>query len=134
MLRFHKQEAEEGMNLTPLIDVIFILLIFFMISTQFKSYTLPLELPEAGNTSSPELNDPLQISIDEEGLIYVEDRIVALEEMRQAVALEFSKNPDLVLVLDCHRETVFEKVLMVLSEVKDAGVSNIHFRHETLRD
>ena len=134
MLRFHSPETEEGMNLTPLIDVVFILLIFFIISTQFKTHSLPLDLPEAGGKSTTPVNDPLQISIDREGLLYLEGTVLELSELSERISDAYSKDPGLVLVLDSHRETVFETVLMVLSEVKDAGITNIHFRHEALRD
>lgn len=62
-MKFKRQsQPEEGLNLTPLIDVVFLLLIFFMVSTSFQKEThMTIDLPEASATSS--LKDPQQIEV-----------------------------------------------------------------------
>jgi biopolymer transport protein ExbD len=68
-LKFRRQRREEvGINLTPLIDVVFLLLIFFMVSTTFTRETqLNIDLPEAEGTLAEPSQDQIEILIDEQG-------------------------------------------------------------------
>lgn len=68
-MRFRRQPREiEGLNLTPLIDVVFLLLIFFMVSTTFTKEThLSIELPEAQGQTSTEAAEQVEILISAEG-------------------------------------------------------------------
>jgi len=68
-LKFRRQRREEvGINLTPLIDVVFLLLIFFMVSTTFTRETqLSIDLPEASGALKETLGEKIEILIDENG-------------------------------------------------------------------
>jgi biopolymer transport protein ExbD len=68
-LRFRRQRSEEvGINLTPLIDVVFLLLIFFMVSTTFTRETqLSIDLPEAEGTVKESSERQIEILVDEAG-------------------------------------------------------------------
>jgi biopolymer transport protein ExbD len=135
VLRFpSRANEEEQPNLTSLIDVIFILLIFFMISTQFKKAQLPLELPAVEGRASRELDLSLVISIDENRRIYLGETPVDLKDIEEVLTAERSTNPEISLIMDCHRDISIEYVLNVLAEVKNAGIQSIKFRHESIRD
>jgi biopolymer transport protein ExbD len=68
-LKFRRQQAEEvGINLTPLIDVVFLLLIFFMVSTTFtREAHLSIDLPEAEGKPVEEEENQIEILVDETG-------------------------------------------------------------------
>ena len=68
-MNFRRQRLEEvGVNLTPLIDVVFLLLIFFMVSTSFTRETqLTIDLPEASGTARESAERQIEILIDEQG-------------------------------------------------------------------
>ncbi|MFV0277100.1 MAG: ExbD/TolR family protein [Parahaliea sp.] len=68
-MKFHRRAREEvGINLTPLIDVVFLLLIFFMVSTTFTREThLSIDLPEASGEPGEISGDQLEVLIDEAG-------------------------------------------------------------------
>ena len=67
-----KEEEEVGVNLTPLIDVVFILLLFFMVTTTFNRHSeLRIDLPEASSESQPEQQKQLEIAIDASGTYFV---------------------------------------------------------------
>jgi len=68
-LRFRRQQAAEvGVNLTPLIDVVFLLLIFFMVSTTFTRETqLTLDLPEAAGEPRAVTEQQVEVLVDEDG-------------------------------------------------------------------
>jgi biopolymer transport protein ExbD len=73
-MRFRNQTVEDdsGVNLTPLIDVVFLLLIFFMVSTTFDTTSeLKIELPEASAQKKMNQKNPITILIDPRGFYYI---------------------------------------------------------------
>jgi biopolymer transport protein ExbD len=76
-MNFQKRSVEEdvNINLTPLIDVVFLLLIFFMVSTTFDTTSqLKIKLPEASTTESPETAQKINLMIDVKGNFFVNSR------------------------------------------------------------
>ena len=74
-----------GINVTPLVDVVLVLLIVLMVTAQYAaSQALPLELPKASTGESSEAR-PLAISLDASGAIYLEGQRLSKDELRQRV-------------------------------------------------
>lgn len=120
-----------GMNLTPLIDVIFILLIFFMIATQFKQNSLPLDLPRSSGEKREDSN-AVVLAISGDGEISLRGEIVTREQLKNALYDLKQNKPDLALVLACDRNLFFETVVQILEEVKSAGIEKIGIRHDQM--
>jgi biopolymer transport protein ExbD len=83
-LRFRRQRAGEvGVNLTPLIDVVFLLLIFFMVSTTFtRESQLTLDLPEASGSPREAPEEQVEILVDEQGRYRVNGQALVDARMR----------------------------------------------------
>ncbi|WP_022960117.1 ExbD/TolR family protein [Spongiibacter tropicus] len=83
-MKFRRQRIDDGgINLTPLIDVVFLLLIFFMVSTTFtKESRLQLELPTADGNPAIEQPESLEIVIDAKGQYQINDRRLGKASMR----------------------------------------------------
>lgn len=81
-MKFSRQKPEEvSVNLTPLIDVVFLLLIFFMVSTTFRSEThLEIDLPDAGGVRAEVVQDNLEIVISEQGLYSINGTALAVSD------------------------------------------------------
>ena len=78
-LRQTHGDDEPAVNLTPLIDVVFILLIFFMVSTTFqKESEIKIELPEASSEPVEEQDESLEIVIDADGHYFIDEQQVGL--------------------------------------------------------
>lgn len=132
MLEFKgwKQDSEEmEVNITSMIDVIFILLIFFMISTQFKKNSLPLDLPQSQNKGQQDT--VLVLSVNQEKL-ELDGKSISLEELEPQLGVHYQQNPELTLSLECHKETQFQRVVDVLGRIQGAGISKIGIVHETM--
>lgn len=108
-MKFQRQQREEvNVNLTPLIDVVFLLLIFFMVSTTFtKESHLEIDLPEASDAApSEDLPTMIEVVIDEEGNYSVNGQaLVNTQEktLRQAINLQVkdqSNKPPLIITAD----------------------------------
>jgi biopolymer transport protein ExbD len=77
------EEDEPEVNLTPLIDVVFLLLIFFMVSTTFEQQSrIQIELPEATATAAETEDETLEIVIDSQGRYFIGERQVVNSEVK----------------------------------------------------
>ena len=127
---FSRYEEELVVNITSLIDVIFILLIFFMVSTQFKRSSLPLDLPRSENaTQERNTTKVLAVTADR---MELDGDAVTLEALEDRLASLFAHEPELVLSLECERTVEFERIVQILTKVQAAGISRIGIVHEPL--
>jgi len=91
----HKDETVE-VNLTPLIDVVFLLLIFFMVTTTFDHHArLKVSLPEASTKATQQQDNPLVLAIDARGNYFLNDRQIVnqqLDTLKQAIQKVLSQD------------------------------------------
>ena len=129
-MRLQDQEHEEPeINLTSLIDVVFLLLIFFMVSTTFDRQALiRLDLPEAATAESEAVPDLIEIVITAQGQLFVGDGLV-IEPVRAAVqaalAERLSERPDAPVVLRADAEAPHRLVVLVLDAAAAEGVRRV---------
>ncbi|MBQ9283384.1 MAG: biopolymer transporter ExbD [Treponema sp.] len=128
----HQNEEELSINITSLIDVIFILLIFFMVSTQFKKASIPLDLPKSEETEENTENDDTKVLAVNAEKMELDGKIVSMEDLQALLEEMFAQNPKLALSLECERTVDFEQVVQVLSKIQNAGISRIGIVHENL--
>lgn len=138
-MKFSDREDEEvQINLTPLIDVVFLLLIFFMVSTTFsRESELRIELPESRDEPVQERPDPvLVVEISAEGAYAVkgpdEDAARQLlgtdrQALHRALAAASGNQTDLVTVIRADRQTPHESVVRAMDMVRRLGHTNITF-------
>ena len=118
-------------NITPLLDLAFVLLIIFMITTPLMEQGLRLELPKSQVTdASPEKNDLKMVEVDPSGNYFLETQPVSLSTLQEALAAAFEQNPDLVLVIRGDLGATWGNIYAVLDGAKKLGMQNIYFRHE----
>lgn len=127
---FSRYEEELVVNITSLIDVIFILLIFFMVSTQFKRSSLPLDLPRSENTTQ-ERNTTKVLAVTADRM-ELDGEAVTLESLEDTLASLVTHEPELALSLECERTVEFERIVQILTKVQAAGISRIGIVHEPL--
>ena len=136
-MRFVQRRSDPlEINLTPLIDVVFLLLIFFMVSTSFRLETqLNVELPAAASTSARAV-DPMVISISRDRIHAIDDRVLLKNDpnsiesgILQAIQ---SLSPDeIVLMADAN--TPHQSVVTVLDILSRAEVKNVQIRTQSMR-
>jgi len=117
---------EPEVNLTPLIDVVFILLIFFMVSTTFQRESeIKIELPEASSEPVEERKDSLEIVIDADGHYFIDDQQVVnteLETLKQAIQKSIGDQTDLPVVIRADRHTPYESVVRAMDATAKLGL------------
>lgn len=127
-LRQSSSEDPE-VNLTPLIDVVFILLIFFMVSTTFlKESEIKIELPEASGEPLEEHKEQLEIVIDAEGHYFIDQQQVVnteLETLKKAIQKYIGDQTELPVVIRADRTTPYEAVIRAMDATAQMGLLNM---------
>ncbi len=117
---------EPELNLTPLIDVVFILLIFFMVSTTFqKESEIKIELPEASADAVEEKKDVLELVIDAEGRYFIDQQQVVnteLETLKKAIGKFLGDRTGIPVVIRADRQTPYESVVRAMDATSQLGL------------
>ena len=113
-------------NVTPLVDVMLVLLIIFMVTAPLLTSAVPVNLPDSA--ANPLEQDPEQItiSIDQEGFIYIDDGLVEVGGFPQAIeslAAQHSEPP--LVTLRADRSLDYGRVIAVMGELNRAGFNSI---------
>lgn len=125
-----RYDEELVVNITSLIDVIFILLIFFMVSTQFKRSSLPLDLPQSEDTTQ-EQNTAKVLAVTAEA-IELDGSAVTLEALQSTLAALYVRDPEIAISLECERTVDFERIVQILTKIQAAGINRIGIVHDPL--
>lgn len=125
-LRSLRQEHQPKLMVIPMIDIIFFLLVFFIMSTLYMvdQQTIPINLPQA---SAAQSDKPLSIAVavTREGRIMFEQEEIPLELLKKRVQLELAKQHDVVFILRSDWQVEHGKVVEVLDELKLAGAHRV---------
>lgn len=129
------QGDEPEVNLTPLIDVVFILLIFFMVSTTFQRESeIKIELPEASAEPVEEKQEMLEIVIDADGHYFIDDQQVVnteLETLKKAIQKLRGDQTEIPVVIRADRSTPYEAVVRAMDATSQLGL--VHMSLATSR-
>ncbi|MFA7344262.1 MAG: biopolymer transporter ExbD [Terrimicrobiaceae bacterium] len=124
------QEEHFDLPLVPMIDMMLVLLIFFMVATTLKvtQPQLPVELPESAASLDVKV-DPqtLVIGIDRAGVKYVDGNPTTTEDMARRLRNEAGKDRSQAIRLDIDRETRYEQIVEVLELCQFEGLKNVGF-------
>mgnify|MGYP000497791190 FL=1 len=130
-LRPLKIEKKPSIMIIPMIDIIFFLLVFFMMSmlSMTARHTLDLDLPRA---SSAELTavKSLPVSITRDGTIYVEKEKISPEKFLRRIELEKERNPEMTVLLSADARSEHGDFLFVLDKLNAAGIQKISIAAE----
>ncbi len=122
-------KREMSINLTPLIDVVFLLLIFFMVSTSFTRETqIELELPKAEGTPLEIDVDVVEISVDSTGNFYVNKQALInsqIETVKKAIVKVSDGNTSLPLIISADAKAPYQAVITAMDAAGQEGFTNI---------
>ncbi len=122
------QDEQPTLNLTPMIDIVFLLIIFFMVGTKFAEMerTVQLEVPKVGDlgalSSAPEKR---VINVYNDGSIVVDRRSITLEQLRAELKSATAQYPELGVVVRGDGAGPFQNVASVLTACRQAGIDDM---------
>ena len=112
-------------NVTPLVDVMLVLLVVFMVTAPLLTVGVPVELPQ---TQAPPINEPkepLVITLNREGAVFISETTVPIEALVARLQSITGGNPDAVLYVRGDKEINYGRVLEVMSLVTAAGFHKV---------
>ena len=125
------QKENLDVNITPLIDVVFLLLIFFMVSTTFERESeIEIILPEATTNAKVADEFVLQVTVDAEGTFYVNSQRVIntkLETLMKAMKEVAGDREDPPIVLSADAKTPHQSVITVMDAARQLGFVHLNF-------
>ena len=125
---------EQELNMTPLIDCVFLLLIFFMVTTVFKQpYSLQVVLPEAQQAQIVE-EKKLVATITQDGRMEINRHLVTLDDLERVLLREKEGTRSLTLVVRTDQETPHKYLLDLFEVAKRVGIEKIPLATEDLRE
>lgn len=124
-----ERRDEIDLNLTPLIDVVFLLLIFFMVSTTFeKTSKLKIQLPEASAKAEQQADKKILVGIDVKGRYYINDRQLVnsqLKTLKLALMKVAGDNKDIPVVLRADAKTPHQSVVTAMDAASQLGLTRL---------
>ncbi len=117
-----KPSEEPRIDLTPMVDVVFLLLIFFMISTTFvESPGISIKLPESSSQKIDREPKEIKIYLSKEGDIYHSDQKISLSDYKTLLAKHQSEAENTTVLLLADEESRHGKVVTLMDFARDAG-------------
>lgn len=121
-----KKRADYLVDITPLVDVVFLMLIFFMVSTTFNvTSSLKLDLPSSHATAQQQEIKQVTIAINANGKLFVQDEAVSDEELRSRILNASHGDPNMRVVLRADSDARHKRVVFVLDTLRGLNMSKV---------
>jgi biopolymer transport protein TolR len=118
-------------NMTPLIDVMLVLLVIFMITAPLMTTSLKLDLPKTAAGTPSEGPQFISLAVDASGRLFFGDEALELPALKDKVAAAAVRNPQLEVQLRADKQVPYGSVADLIALVQEAGLSRIGFVTET---
>ena len=125
-----QDEADEVMNeinMTPLVDVMLVLLIIFIITVPVMKHAVPVDLPRAANQEEVVKPETIRLSVTADGTYHWNESVVGDDELESRLRAEASKDPQPDLHIRGDKDVRYERVAQAMAAAQRAGVRKIGF-------
>lgn len=129
MRRKHKDEDETGIDMTPMLDIVFIMLIFFIVTTSFvKENTIELARPTTNQDSTPPENPPplIVVSIDDKSNVFMRERSIDKEAIRANIETQLAVDPRSPVLVRVHEDAINDVLIAAVDQANAAGVEKVN--------
>jgi len=114
-------------NMTPLVDVMLVLLIIFIITVPVMKHAVNVELPRATNVASQDKPQTVRLSVDAQGTYFWNEAAVDDAELARRLKVEAAREPQADLHIRGDREVRYERVAQAMAAAQQAGMRKIGF-------
>jgi biopolymer transport protein TolR len=123
--RRHRRAPMAAINVTPFVDVMLVLLIVFMVTAPLLTVGVSVDLPRTRSSPLPGQDEPLSVSVDREGQIFLQDSQLAVEELGPRLVAITERNPDARIFVRGDRVIDYGRVMEVVGAIHAAGFSKV---------
>ena len=125
---FYQKEEKEliSINITPLIDIVFLLLVFFMLATSFiQKSAIEINLTSGETVKIENKQNTIVLILNKKGLIYLNNKVINISNIKNEIRNIVKKNPKNKVLIKSHKKIPTQKVIRLIEEVRLAGTDNI---------
>jgi biopolymer transport protein ExbD len=119
------QDVIAQINVTPLVDVLLVLLIIFMITSPIVTHKAKMDLPQFSSKATPEPSTPIHLAIHEDGMMYWNDTLINQVQLNTQLSIAAAQATQPTLQIDAADGTAYDNVARVLAEAKAQGIARI---------
>lgn len=120
-------------NVTPLVDVMLVLLVIFLVTAPLITQSLPINLPKVSAQPATTPERPVTLAIDKDGQVYWEQTSVNRGDLFARLQTAVATSPELTVQISADRATPYEFLAEILAEARLAGVAKVGFVTEPKR-
>ncbi len=127
-MAFHTGDNSEAMseiNVTPLVDVMLVLLVVFIVTAPLLTNAIKVDLPETAQTSAPDDPDAITVSVDPAGKVYVDKRELEVSALENELRGLKAQDPGLTLFLQADDAARYGIVAKVMAIIERAGIDKL---------
>ena len=128
---FYQEEKKEliSINITPLIDIVFLLLVFFMLATSFiQRSTMEVNL-SSGSSQIIEKKNVITIILKKDGNISLNTKLIDLLNIKKEITKKLEQNANYIFLIKCHKKVEVQKIIRLIEEIRLAGTNKIQLRN-----
>ena len=119
-------------NVTPLVDVMLVLVVIFIITAPLLASSIKLDLPKTDAAKPADTPKFVTVVVDKTGQVFLNDKPVALEALRTSLQQSAAQNPDTEVQLRADETVAYGKVVEVMGVAQKAGLNRIGFVADAL--
>lgn len=123
-LRNYRETKQPDLNIIPMIDIMFFLLVFFMLSTVYmvEQKTIPVNLPQATSATIDNKTN-FTVTLKDDGSIYLEDQQTDIQTLLMQATKEQKNNPSFAIIIRADKDINYDKVVSFIDTLKKAGIT-----------
>ncbi len=126
MRRHHDKGEEAEINITPMLDIVFIMLIFFIVTTSFvKESGIDMSRPSDQPPKTEKLSEVIFVKIDDTGQIFIKDRLTDIRAVRANIESGLALKPDASVVVASSRNSDAGILVRVVDQARVAGAGQV---------
>jgi len=114
-------------NVTPLVDVMLVLLVIFIVTAPLLTHAVRVDLPQAAARPAPQKPQTIALAIDGEGRVFWNTQPIALAELRVRLTQEAARQPQPEVHLHADRNTRYQELAEVMAAAQNAGLEKVAF-------
>ena len=125
---FYTKEEKEliSINITPLIDIVFLLLVFFMLASSFiQKSTIEVNLSSGETLQTEKQKNDVILTLNKTGQIYLNNKLINISNIKNEIIKIIDNNPEHKILIKSHKKIAVQKVIRLIEEVRLAGTDNI---------
>ena len=123
--RSRKNNPISDINVTPLVDVMLVLLIVFMVTAPLLTVGVPIELPKTAAKQMTDDNEPLTITIDKNSKIYIQEIEIDFDDLTEKLEAIGQSNFDQKIYINGDKDISYEVLMKVMAKISSSGYKSI---------